>query len=649
MRLTKKMKEELYQDFEEIPVSFEQFITDRNYLGNAWLDGNGGSTAWPFWVNQGKTTFPLALRSPYHTLILAGATGIGKTSFAVNMVMAYYLHIVLCLRDPHSYFDLADQKNIVFALLNIVTKTIAYKNAWGMLHKALIASPWFMARGAATTGKRPEWYCTTKPVELLYGSSPDHIIGLDILCCFLDEISFARIRNVQAAQERALELFNAAHERMKSRFTKFGGLYEGLMIMASSKRTDQAFMEVFTEQVTSGVDKRRVLTIDRPRWEVLPKGTYCGKTFPVAVGDKFMPSRIIKESEVPQYEDAGYKILYPPIETYGEFDRDLQNALTNIAGVSVTNLATFLRGDVIKKCIDPELRNPFVQSVIYVGTKDNIQYWDYFDLKKVPEEDFKKPLFIHLDASLGGDGNTITGVNVAYAMMQANQETGNAEPELHYKQVFKVKVKAPKGDQVMLAKNKQFIFWLRQQGFNIRKVTSDQYQSADFGQSLTNKRFDYSLQSIDRVTNGINQPYQVLRNALYEYRIKLFNDKDQTDELVALEKHEDGRVDKPLNGSDDAAQALCGAVYAASQAKAEYLRSNAILLENTVGTEQPMDDLPEDLVASLIAQSFDGSYFAPTPQKQQSIPGLRQTFDQYVDKNNQQDSKQKRRSGFNFF
>lgn len=172
----------VYDDFEEVPVSFERFITDREYLGNAWLDSNNSLKAFPFWVEQGKKVFPLPMRSPYHTILLEGGTGLGKTSFAVNMVIAYYLYIVLCLKDPHEYFDLADQKKITFAFLNIVTKTIAYKNAWGMFHKALLGSPWFMKHGAATQGRMPEWYCADKPIDLLYGSGPNDVIGLDILC-----------------------------------------------------------------------------------------------------------------------------------------------------------------------------------------------------------------------------------------------------------------------------------------------------------------------------------------------------------------------------------------------------------------------------------------------------------------------------------
>lgn len=167
----------LFADFERMPTTFDTFISDPYYFGKSWKD------PFPAWKKLGEDMFPLPLRSPYSALVLLGATGIGKTSASVNMIAAYFLHVVLCLRDPHSYFALEEQKNIVFAFLNIVTKTIAYKNAWGMFHKALLQSDFFMEYGYKTQGNKPEWVCNKKPVELLYGSTADHVIGLDILFC----------------------------------------------------------------------------------------------------------------------------------------------------------------------------------------------------------------------------------------------------------------------------------------------------------------------------------------------------------------------------------------------------------------------------------------------------------------------------------
>lgn len=545
----------------------------------------------------------ISIDAPSHLYIIDGCIPTHNTSFAVNMVIAYYLHVVLCLKNPHEYFALEEQKKIVFAFLNIVTKTIAYQNAWGMIHRALLKSPFFMEYGISTTGIRPEWVCTKKPVELIYGSTADNIIGLDVLCAFLDEVSFARNSNIQRQMEKAKEVFDAALERIQSRFTKFGGVFDGLIIMASSKRTDQAFAEVYAKQLLEGKNGGKVFVVDKPRWEILPKGTYCGKTFPVAVGDKTRPSEIIREDQIETFKKAGYRIIYPPIETYDEFDRDMLHALTNIAGESVSAGGRFLPGEHVGACIDTTLVNPFRQGTIFIGSKDPEMYQDFFDLSRVRPEDFARPLYIHLDASLGTDGNSISGGFIDYAQNQLDQRTGSMVAELHYRQFFKVKVRAPKGDQTQLRKNTQFILWLRDQGFNIKHVTSDNYQSIQFRQDLASAGIECTYQSIDAVQHGVNQPYSVLRNTICEHRIKLLDDEDQTEELLNLIKYEDGRVDKPGNGiSDDAAQVLCGWVYSASADKDNFVQTNVVLdasMEGSTGyqeRQQQQDLLPTEIV-----------------------------------------------------
>ena len=594
--------------WEQRPVDIDTFLFDRNYLGNAWSNRKGEKTIFPAWEEIAHKVFPLPMRSPYHTIILSGATGLGKTSFAMGVLCAYYLHIVLCLRNPHEYFDLADQKNIVFAVLNIVTKAMAFKNAWGIISKMLLRSPWFMARGESTGGRRPEWFCTTKPVELIYGRNANDLIGLDILFAFMDEVSFARNRSVERQIEIAEEVFDAALERMKSRFTKFGGIYEGLMCMASSKRTDMSFLETFTKKLTDSFDSNRVLVIDKPRWEILPPESYCGEVFPVAVGDKFKEPKILTEDEVEAAKEEGYQIIWPPIEYKADFERNIIKALTNIAGLSVSQISGFLSGVKVAQAINKSLQNPFTQSIIYVGNNDNHQYWEYFDLSRVRPEDFAKPMAVHLDASLGGDGNSISGTVADYATMQADIETGDLAPQLHYRQVFKVKVKAPPKDKVMLSKNYQFIIWLVQQGFNIIQVSSDQYQSKQFGQDLTKQGINYKEQSIDKVVNGINPTYEVLERALYEGRLELLDDEDQTRELVCLEKHESGRVDKPAGGSDDASQALCGSVYGCSQFKEEVLHNGSVLikaLDSSEGRAPTQVDIQKELERHLSSYSPD--------------------------------------------
>lgn len=635
----------LFKDFERMPATFEEFISDPYYLGNSWKN------PFPAWKEAGKELFPLPLRSPYNSVILLGATGIGKSSFAVNMVIAYYLHVVLCLKNPHEYFALEEQKKIVFAFLNIVTKTIAYQNAWGMIHRALLKSPFFMEYGISTNGIRPEWVCTKKPVELIYGSTADNIIGLDVLCAFLDEVSFARNSNIQRQMEKAKEVFDAALERIQSRFTKFGGVFDGLIIMASSKRTDQAFAEVYAKQLLEGKNGGKVFVVDKPRWEILPKGTYCGKTFPVAIGDKTRPSEIIREDQIETFKKAGYRIIYPPIETYDEFDRDMIHALTNIAGESVSAGGRFLPGEHVGACIDKTLVNPFRQGTIFIGSKDPEMYQDFFDISRVKPDDFARPLYIHLDASLGTDGNSISGGFIDYAQNQLDQRTGSMVAELHYRQFFKIKVRAPKGDQTQLRKNTQFILWLRDQGFNIKHVTSDNYQSIQFRQDLASAGIACTYQSIDAVQHGVNQPYSVLRNTICEHRIKLLDDEDQTEELLNLIKYEDGRVDKPGNGiSDDAAQVLCGWVYSASADRDNFVQTNVVLdasMEGSTGyqeRQQQQDLLPTEIV--LPHEELVNEFGAYKVSRRSDI---REAYDKAFGTTSKKPQTEPNSSPFNFF
>ncbi len=472
--------------------------------------------------------------------------------------------------------------------------------------------------------------------------------------CFLDEVSFARNSNVKRQMEIAKSVFDAALERIQSRFTKFGGIFDGLIIMASSKKTDQAFAEVYADELIHGKNGHKVFVVDKPRWEVLPEGTYSGKTFPVALGDKLRPSEIITEKDVSIYRDAGYQIIYPPIETYDEFARDMMSALTNIAGVSVSGAGTFLAGEHIGACINQQLKNPFRMGVIECGTKNRELYHEWFDMSRISPEDLAAPWYIHLDASLGNDGNTLSGGRILYAQDQRNQLTGLVQPELHYRQIFKVKVRAPKGDKVALRKNEQFIFWLHQQGIKIAKVTSDQYQSAQFGQDMTAAGIPYSYQSIDRVTNGINKQYQVLQNVIVEHRVEILDDEDQTTELLHLVKYEDGRVDKDGKGNDDdASQCLCGWVFAASQDKEKFVLNNVVLGESMIGTTgsenyiAEEESLPKELIftSDMFANEF-GAY------KTQGLSGYREAYEKVFGK-----SKDKRNddkgtppaSPFNFF
>lgn len=62
------------------------------------------------------------------------------------------------------------------------------------------------------------------------------------------------------------------------------------------------------------------------------------------------------------------------------------------------------------------------------------------------------------------------------------------------------------------------------------------------------------------------KPYQYFRSTLYEKRIEMYSSKELVDELIDLERNiNTGKVDHPDGGAKDAADAVCGALFNASQ------------------------------------------------------------------------------------
>lgn len=67
-------------------------------------------------------------------------------------------------------------------------------------------------------------------------------------------------------------------------------------------------------------------------------------------------------------------------------------------------------------------------------------------------------------------------------------------------------------------------------------------------------------------------PYQTLKSAIYESRLQLYEAPLLTEELIGLERNNNGKIDHSPAGinSKDQADALCGSLYNASQHAEEF-------------------------------------------------------------------------------
>lgn len=613
---SKIFNELIYEDYREIPVDIVTFITDDNYLGRAWKDAEGNIKLYPFWLEKLKELFPTSFDTIVNNLIESGARGLGKSEIAVTVCL-YIMYRVMCLKDPLEFFHIKKTEKLCFAFMNL-TLDLSKEVAVSKFQNTVQLSPWFMSKGSMTQRDNNPYWIPPDYIEIIVGSQSSHLIGKPVLFAFFDEISFIKNQDIDKQKAIAMDMIDTAIGGMKTRFIYNGKNYS-FLVLASSKRSEKSFLETHMKKKLKS-EKENVMIIDEPVWNVKPPETYCGKRFNVALGNKFLVSQVLDDNTDPKlFTDRGYKIISVPVEFRAEFLDDIDRALCDYAGISSSELTKYISGQALTDTINENLRNPFTKSIIEVGNdpNDKAQYYDYFDLSKVPSKMKWKPLYIHLDMSVSGDKTGIAGVWIngkkpsVDEMSQAN--------DLFFTLAFNVSIKAPKGRQVSFEKNKNFIYWLKEQGFNIKGVSSDSFQSVETGQVLTSKGYNYKQISVDRVepSTHICRPYQYFKTAIYEKRIEMYEDEVLRNEIVDLERNiNTGKVDHPDGGAKDASDAVCGALFNASQSAEqfayEYGESIDTIVDVSSGSSYTDDrqQLNIDFEQELMKAHFNMSQFS---------------------------------------
>lgn len=568
---SKSYQDLITSDYDEVPVDIITFIKDPRYLGEAWHLPDGRCKLYPYWEDKLKELFPDPFSTSVNNLILSGSRGLGKSEIAIT-VSLYMMYRVMCLKHPLAYFNLKPTEKIAFAFMNI-TEALAINIGVSKFQSTVQMSPWFMEKGTMSGTKERVWNPPSY-INIIIGSQPRHVIGQATMVSFFDEISFIPTQDIEKQKARAIDMIDTAIGGMKTRFTH-GGKNPGIVILASSKRSDKSFLEVHMKKKIES-EKDNVLIVDEAVWNVKPKGTYSDKTFHVAVGNRFLTSEVVPDgvNDISVYRDKGYRILDVPIDLKPDFIEDIDRALCDYAGISSSDLSTYISGVRFAECKDKGYSNPFIKDIIEVGNSpsDTAQYKDFFDLKRVPSSLKAKPLFIHLDMSISGDKTGIAGVWIKGKKKSTGEQ--EAQKDLVYQLAFSVSVKAPRGYQVSFEKNRNFIRWLRDQSFNIKLITSDTFQSYDLQQQLKAEHFNTDILSVDRVgSDRVCVPYQHFRSVIYEKRLVVYDKCNLlTNEIVALERNNNtGKVDHPDSGSKDQADSVCAAVYDASKFADQYV------------------------------------------------------------------------------
>lgn len=554
--------EQLYKvDYDEIPVSIDEFLENDLYLGKVY---NNGKNIYPYWRDVLRTYFHNNPDNSFE-LICTGAIGVGKTTIA-SIALTYLMYKTLCLKDPQKFYGLSANSPIVFVVMNL-TLDLAYSGLYSLIVEAIKLSPWFCER-VDIRGKYDFSVQFPKNIALMAGSQTTHTIGKNVLGAVLDEVNFSSAP--KGSKNSVMDMYRNIRRRLESRFLKQGRM-PGCLIMVSSKNSELDFLEQYIQSIKH---QKTTMVIDEPVWRIKPADTYIGTTFKIAVGDKTKESFIPKDSDnIDELINKGYQIIDVPTEYQIAFEQDINTALNDIAGISSVSTSKLIPyAGRIDVCFDGKRKSPFFSEEIQLGLDSIDDIRDYLDDLRTLKRNLDKPRFAHIDIGLKGDR---LGLSIVHSpkSITVDRYTATGAIDKVSENVYDVDlmlgIKAIPGSEIPLFKVREFLLWLSSSiGYKFKMISYDGFQSADSIQLLQIAGLPAGLLSVDRT----DVPYLNLRAAILEQRIESYYNSIVLEELRDLEYDRRAKkVDHPIAksdgtpGSKDVSDALCGAVYNAQE------------------------------------------------------------------------------------
>lgn len=518
----------------------------------------------PNFLDKEKEIYPELLREleiinngQYTEVVYTGGIGSGKTTGALY-TNAYQLYLLSCLRNPHERYGL-DPSSEILLIFQSITAALAARVDFARFRNMIELSPYFRDKFPFDRSLKSSLIFPGR-VEVRPVSGADTAaIGQNVMGGLIDELNFMAVVEKslmsidKGTYDQALAVYNSISRRRKSRFMTQGKL-PGILCLVSSKKypgqfTDQKEEESRKELRETG--KTTIYIYDKRVWEIAPADRFSGKWFQLFVGDESRKPRILDDGEIVKSNELPL-VMNIPVEYKGEFERDMMNALRDIAGVSTIALFPFFqsREDIAETfdqhdSILSDIETDFVTTQLQV----------------YPKRFFKKdlPRWIHIDLSLRRDA---TGISCACVPGFATIARGDGPddyeimPQVRFD--FQLKVTAPRGGEILYHKIRSLLYTLKQQGLNIKWVSLDSYQSVDMQQILRQSGYVTGELSMDKTT----LPYEVLKSAIYDGRVNAPAHRICMKELIGLEMDAKmKKVDHTPDGTKDVADSMAGCVY----------------------------------------------------------------------------------------
>jgi hypothetical protein len=556
-------------EYKTPPVDIETFVKDPYYLGHTC------DNIYPKLLEDLVELFD----GNYVEAIWTGAIGTGKT-FVASIGICRILYELSCMKDPHASFGLARDTNISLVCFS-VNEDLARKVAYENIVTKIKASPYFQENFPFEPTKKELRFPNNVWVAPR-ASTDTSALGLNVMSFMLDEGNFLQMKQtVVGAESRAETIYDTIKRRMKSRFERQGRL-PGMIFIVSSKKTNDDFTE---KRIRDSVDDPGVFVRDYAAWDVKPEDYFKAKRFWVLCGNSETASKILTDEEAAALKDnvpEGAVLIDVPEDFRRDFEKDLEGSIREIAGVATVAVHPFIqRREKIREAFDATLQHPF-STLVYDMSKGGRFLWDAMVSLQSPRVPGRVEIpqlrpkinpsaarHIHIDIGLKKDAlglcmAHVSGWKDVVRRTDDNREFVERAPT--YVVDLLLRVVPPVGGEILLSEVRHLVYDLSAHGYMITQVSLDQFQSADSLQAFSAKGYRSGLVSVDSTP----APYDSLKMALYENRVRMYAYQPLIEELTLLQEDLTGnrrKIDHPPNGSKDVADALAASLFTLSQQK----------------------------------------------------------------------------------
>ena len=524
-------------EFEETPVSIEEFVTSKDYLHLPFLSEHQytmikASTQ----IYKKETLINLfgeeeglkRWKQTCNEVIFQLGKGSGK-DYVSTIACAYVVYLLLCLKDPAKYYGKppGDSIDIINIAINAVqANRVFFKGFTNRIERA----PWFQGKYDAKANSIE----FNKAITVHSGHSQrESWEGYNVLIVFLDEISGFDIESTSGNEQAKTggAIYRMYRASVDSRFPDYGKV-----ILLSFPRYKNDFIQQRYNEV---VNEKEVI-VRSHEFKVDPD-----------LPDDIEENKFVvdwEEDHIISYNvPRVYALKRPTWEVNPT--RSIDDFTVAFYTDPVDALARFA-------CMPPDAQDAFFRSRekverafnnLNIALDSNNRYEDWF----TPDED--KMYFVHVDLAQKHDHCAVAMAHVdKWVNIKVGNQMKEAAPSII---VDAVRWWTPTSTQsVDFTEVKEYIISLKHRGFNIKAVTFDRWNSHDMMQQLHAYGMNAEILSVAK------KHYEDMALGIMEERISGPHIQLLIDELLQLRIIKD-KVDHPRKGSKDLADAVCGAIY----------------------------------------------------------------------------------------